>query len=519
VLTRELGRVYPIVPLYLRLGDFHLTGAAPPAPRDVLGFVLAQAPAALVARWDALRAQQRLMLFFDGMDEMSRERYGAHVAALSQFASEVDAAGAVRTLFSCRINDFSPEFRHRRMVLLPFEKAQLREFVGLYVPQWPLRLEGRSFSATELTDRLWFGEGPVDPRNPFVLWLLLFYLRARGAWPDNRAALLAFFARRSLERKRADPAVAPALAALRRRPFAALGALAFVLMRRNLGTSASLAELRAELPAIDLASLATLGQRTGLLALSTGAATPQLRFAHHRLGEFFAARHICRARVAIDWLALMDAPRWQETLLNATLMSQHVEPVQQLARQLDDELEPVRAAVDANERRAQRAKARAEAQKKAKAEAAKLGKTSPAAAPEPAAEVEEVQQPLALFTPGQEAALADRVELLARLLRQLPHTADDAMASFESSVSTLLRAGNPSTQVKMLWAWKNLPVADVGAAMAALLTAPVGWVRQQAMLLVADSPEHRTRMRTDTTMLVGLDLARGELLPQLAQHV
>ena len=45
-----------------------------------------------------------------------------------------------------------------------------------------------------------------------------------------------------------------------------------------------------------------------------------LRFAHHRFQEYFAALYIHKVQLAIPWLDKLDAPRWQETLLNVILL-------------------------------------------------------------------------------------------------------------------------------------------------------------------------------------------------------
>ena len=45
-----------------------------------------------------------------------------------------------------------------------------------------------------------------------------------------------------------------------------------------------------------------------------------VRFQHHRFQEFFTALYIHQNRPSINWLDKLDAPRWQETMLNLILM-------------------------------------------------------------------------------------------------------------------------------------------------------------------------------------------------------
>ena len=67
---------------------------------------------------------------------MERGQYVARVRTLSEFA---DAASgrrsmSIKSLFACRINYFTPEFRHRQLVVLPFNQRQLRKYVGTLLP-------------------------------------------------------------------------------------------------------------------------------------------------------------------------------------------------------------------------------------------------------------------------------------------------------------------------------------------------------------------------------------------------
>ncbi|WP_213958724.1 TIR domain-containing protein [Variovorax sp. dw_954] len=510
VIDAQRWRVYPTLPVYIRLGDFHVASARP-VDGDVDAHVLKGLDARIAARYEALHRAGRLIIFFDGMDEMSRERYGAHVEALSQFAASRHPQ--TRSLFSCRINDFSPEFLHRRMVLLPFGRDQVREFLSLYVPAWPLRISGENYSLKTLTDRLWSGGLPVDVRNPFVLWLLRYYILATHEWPASRPGLIAFYCRRVYRRKRADPGSQAVLARLPR-PFTELGRLAFVLMDRNQGTSASLVDLRPALPGVDVDALAQVGMRCGLLSGSSGAGSMRLRFAHHRLQEFFAARHIRRSGVDVHWQTAIEAPRWQETLVNYVLMRGRSEPVEQLGSAISGFVAEVERRVVARTPKEDDDLLLDDVE------------TDEASAPvadatSAAAEAPEVPWPDTgpLMTDDEEGFAADRVELLSRLLHQgAGSMAQTQVQTFSRAVTVLVEHGNPSTQVKMLWACENVPDADVGNAMVRLLESRIGWVRNQALMLLASPAASSARIGTDLTAQIGFDLARGELLHRLVGH-
>src|SRR5262249_39768018 len=112
IATNGVRRVFPMLVVYLRLGDFRVEGDV--TNDRILAFI-GQRLSDNARRWlPELISAGRLVVLFDGMDEMSRLHYGEYVKALSRFASTYQ--GQIKSLFSCRINDFSPEFLQRQLV-------------------------------------------------------------------------------------------------------------------------------------------------------------------------------------------------------------------------------------------------------------------------------------------------------------------------------------------------------------------------------------------------------------------
>ena len=84
---REERRVFPLIPVYVRLGEFHSDGAV--NADTVFAYLAKRCPPELRPYLrDLDSARGRLIVVFDGMDEMSRERYTEHTEALSLFAAE-----------------------------------------------------------------------------------------------------------------------------------------------------------------------------------------------------------------------------------------------------------------------------------------------------------------------------------------------------------------------------------------------------------------------------------------------
>jgi hypothetical protein len=193
---KESRRIFPRVPIYVRLGEFHVEGKKVTAD-DVWEYVKQAVPPSIRNRFDELEQAQRLVIFFDGMDEMSRERYNEHTEALSVFAGGTMA----KTLFSCRITDFSPAFIHQRLVLLPFNKNQVDEYLDKYITNFPIRIDGRFWKRSELAKYIIRGELPIEANNPFVLWLLCLYLQLKETWPVSRVEMLRFYNEQNYQRK------------------------------------------------------------------------------------------------------------------------------------------------------------------------------------------------------------------------------------------------------------------------------------------------------------------------------
>ena len=169
----QIRRVFPIVPVYVRLGKFN--SGPEVGPNDVIDYVKESVPT--LQNWiDALDRAGRLVILFDGMDEMSRKDYARHVDALSRFAEQKEQR--TRTVFSCRKTEFLPgEFLHRRLVLLPFNRGQIAEYLRLYLGDaFPLTIDGEHWDRKPLAQHLAVGDLPMEPSNPFVLWLFCFYI-------------------------------------------------------------------------------------------------------------------------------------------------------------------------------------------------------------------------------------------------------------------------------------------------------------------------------------------------------
>lgn len=492
---RSRGPKPPVV-VYARLAAYTSTDGD--GVGNVIEFIRTQIPPAFQAIRKALPvliAERRLIVLFDGMDEMERNRYNLRIQELSRFAGENESS--VRTLFSCRINDFSPDFTHRQLVLLPFGDPQIREFVRRNVTL-PIRVDATTYTkhidlVRDLRDR----SGLADLiNNPLMLFLTTRYIHSEQRWPATRAALFSSYVEQHLRKMAAEGRIVfgegdpPAL-------FDAWSRIAIALLKQKRG-DVPLATLAAEDPALERA--VDIGKRAGVLQADADDET-RIRFAHHRFQEYFAARSMARpdGEAGIDWSRGLDLPAWQETLLNLASMQPECraltvleeslrEPVTKLEAEgkLPRSLRPPRMAVD-------------------EIDDSVLEQFFKEAARERQLELQQQRFGKWPLDPSEERLWADRIVLASQIVREAAAQKTQLPAEFEStfreSLKILAAIGRPTSQVKMLWAWKNAPGSDVTAALAKPLESPIGWVRDQAILLVASVS------RTDVSRNLGIDLS------------
>lgn len=496
LIDAELRRVFPSAIVYVRLGEFHVEGAV--TTQHVFDYVRRSLPEPIGNRLEALDRAGRLIILFDGLDEMSRERYTEHTEALSKFATT--RRGRVKTLFSCRITDFSPSFTHQRLVLLPFDRRQILEYLRRYFAESVVEIDGSAWKLRRLAKHLAQGGFSLDATNPFVLWLLCFHLAEKHAWPSSRTALLRFHLEETYKRKRKDaddeltfPPIEEALSHW--------AEFAYLIAQRNRGTAIAAGDLvaGAKLPA-RAGEMIRLGRRCGVLAESSPQHPHLVRFDHHRLHEYFSAHYLLLNRPEMDWLSSLDAPRWQETLANLVVMGGGREALQLLAENMAQSIDDQRLAWHAYSE-----------EKKKREEARKNGANS-GADPEP-----ELIEPK--LGEQQELLLADRVELAARIAREASNVREVETAllpALRNAADHLAVHGNPITQVKLIRACVQISDPQIIDAVRRPLTSKVAWVRDQALILLSTN---RRGLGANLAREMGYDLASGTFLTRIPSYI
>jgi hypothetical protein len=531
LMESEIKRVFPIITLYVRLGEFYVDNRV--TQEDVWTYVKASVAPEISPYLEDLDSSGRLIVLFDGMDEMSRERYSEHTEALSIFAAARE--GRTKTLFSCRITDFSPKFIHRRLVLLPFNDDQIGEYLRRYIPSFPLRIEDRLWTLKQLVRELLRGSLPLEATNPFVLWLLCFQLQQKGSWPSSRVELLRFYIEENYRRKSEDRADEELPFPPVDRALTGWSRFAYTITNQNRGAAIAVSALATE-NGFDVEEMIRVGKRCGVLQESLNEEERQIRFDHHRFQEFFTALFINQRQTEIAWLDKLDAPRWQETMVNLILMGGGDDAIRTLAEAIKDKVDPPQTSVlppnkalNSEDHRDEKEVLHEEdddLELKVEGEEEIEFEDDEEIEFEDDEEIEfeddEVNDELEPniifkpeFSPQNETMVADRIELASRIVRQAssssPLVATTLTETFENAVKFLSEHGNPITQVKMMRACQNVPQVDIFEILQSSLKSPINWVRNQALIIVSSSNRGPLAVGSHFASELGYDLASGTL--------
>lgn len=472
---QEMKKVFPRIIVYIRMGDFSIEGVA--TKDDILQFVKSALPASIQIHFEQILLEHRVILLFDGLDEMNRENYGKQIEALSDFAGI--HKDRIKALFSCRINEFSPNFAYRQLVLLPFVERQIVEYIRVNL-RTPVKVEGEHFNASKLAKRLLSKRSPLDPRNPQALFLTCNYLLQKEKWPSTRAELLFFFFESTYEyfNNEAEKHAKPF--AEKDKAFLVWGQFAYIISRRNRGSGISYGTVIQTLQdehkqnGEDVQIALDAGLRCGFLVRDETKSEALIRFEHHRYEEFFTAYFITKVQPELDWPRLLDVPAWQETLLYLVGLRGGNVALKYLANSISEGMNGI-------------VQGHKDKEKKLLSGRSSSGQT--------------------------ERYVSDRIELATGILKECSGALNEVELTLreptESAVKHLAEHGNPITQVKMMLAANNLPTINMIEVLRHPLQSACNWVRTQAVTMVAGDRAHSKSVGSDLGYEIGYDLASG----------
>jgi hypothetical protein len=201
---REVGLRYakrgirggrPLIPVYVVLSTYRSTDSNG-MPGNVFSLIEQSIPldkfSKIRSSLRQLMDDSRLVILFDGMDEMESDLYTERVQTLSDFASLYRSQ--VKCLFACRIANFSPAFKHRQVVLISFSTKKIEEYLEKNLLKKHLQrqvvVNGKAYSSKQLAQKLLSVDSLGETaRIPLTLFLFCYFLEERGSFPERRYQL------------------------------------------------------------------------------------------------------------------------------------------------------------------------------------------------------------------------------------------------------------------------------------------------------------------------------------------
>ena len=473
--NRPDPKVVVFVPLSRYTSEFAGTPGTAGSVRQLISESVLRLDKLLPAELSRLMGEERLIVIFDGMDEMPRGIYSDRVRRLSSYARF--NSGRVKTVFSCRINDFAPEFLHRQMVLLPFDHANVTDYLSENL-DLPIRIAGIKYTrgsavANAILERPELAELAT---NPQMLSLIAGYILTKKEWPATRAQLFNAYVEELYRAKTMDkvpPAAAPT------EFYDACARMAYLSTRDQGGVTGDTTILRKEWGQERLDEVVTRAVECGLL-LRDPERPERVTFAHHRLQEYLTARYLAaHGEKGIPWRKWLEHPRWQEVLVHLCSIAPRTPGLRALGDSLALDLYPPLSH-----------------------ETRKRNGAFP-------------------LDNETETRLADLLVLASEVIREATGSSTlpaRLMDHFRTALRAVATYGRPMSQVKVLWCWKNAPDEDSIDALAVPLRSGIHWVRSQAVTVIFATAKYRTRLASELSYEIGVDLVSGNILSRFGVY-
>ena len=283
------------VPLFVRLSQ--------QGERDPYTFLQSEWERRTGLSFGAALKAGRILILADGINEIPREKRNERLKAWMLF--EQDWRGRNQLVFSGREKDYDNQLNLPRVLAQPLDGPRITDFLRRH------QAEGLQSLLNDPNNRL--GEMAANPLNLFVLTMV--YLQGGKNLQNlaNRGKLFQSFSEwlmRNEQRWHPDDLSVDCKTDLFAR-------LAYAMQNQGIGTTYDLKTARGALPAtveilgedlpLDPAMLFRFGRGASILDPAT---LPDVRFYHHLLQEYFAARELLRRfNSSEDLSALWKAPR------------------------------------------------------------------------------------------------------------------------------------------------------------------------------------------------------------------
>ena len=300
----EIQRPDPKLIVFVSLSQYstELCGA-PGSVRELIANSLPTSCENLRQQLQVLTDAGRLVVFFDGIDEMPRSLYRARVSRLSGYARH--NRKRVKTIFSCRTNDFPQELQHIPLGLHPFTRRQVIHYLRRNL-HLPITISGTRYTqasavATTLLNRPELSDLAT---NPLLLSLIVGHISHEEKWPTTRHQIFDAYLGRIYETRLANSSLS----------FSRLcedwATLAYEMADRRTKAAAKGASVMGHsnlLPSTP--EIVAAAEKCGLILRDLDD-SQRIDFVHHQFQEYLAAEYLAKAgEKGVRWEDLVWRPR------------------------------------------------------------------------------------------------------------------------------------------------------------------------------------------------------------------
>ncbi len=234
--------------------------------------------------WETLLRQSRCIFFLDGIDELPRtpKEYETRSKKIVEF---VQSWPNTQFILSCRELDYNQEFSLQQILIKPFNKKHIHQYLRRYLPKKQLRIITHQMDeSTEIFELC---------TNPFYLDLVSYFSKFNNKIPDNKAQLFSFIIDKFIERENLKLDIL-----IKRENFIlAMSNLAYYLGITKMTTTTCLDDYMIAIKKLPnkqiISEMINYAIEGGILEFNQQ--NHEIRFIHNRFQEFFSSHYLLRS--------------------------------------------------------------------------------------------------------------------------------------------------------------------------------------------------------------------------------
>jgi len=263
--------------------------------------------------YEDLKKNNKLVVFFDGLDELRSDKSSKYFDEFSKFAT---SNTEIKLIFSCRINEFDPSFNHQQLILQPFDRAMQIKYLSEYYDSHltDVIIDDKQYTKKEFVDKISKGNLHEFIHIPINIYLLCEYIYYKNTFPTNRIQIYEVYFQKSFETYE-DKYNKDKNNIDYKRLLKLYTNIAYIINTKNIGSQITLTTDLLNCSENDLEILFNVGNKCRIFDTYEDKPMYTISFKHQRFQEYLTAKYIYDMDVSIDWNKYINNVSWQESIL------------------------------------------------------------------------------------------------------------------------------------------------------------------------------------------------------------